>query len=77
MAALSGKLSWVFGLSQRVAHHRFLNSITNAYSNISAHYDLTNDMFAGKPAADKRDACYSTSWPAFLSEDMLTPLAFR
>jgi hypothetical protein len=44
-STLSG--SWLFSLPQRLTSFRFLNSLGNARSNISAHYDLSDDMFKG------------------------------
>jgi cyclopropane-fatty-acyl-phospholipid synthase len=38
---------WLFSLPQRLTSFRFLNSLGNARSNISAHYDLSDDMFKG------------------------------
>ncbi|KAJ8506955.1 hypothetical protein ONZ45_g10624 [Pleurotus djamor] len=36
---------------------RFLNTITNSISNISAHYDISNDMFAGFLSPDMTYSC--------------------
>ena len=46
-ASLNSTLSWLFSLPQRLTSFRFLNSLGNARSNISAHYDLSDDMFKG------------------------------
>ena len=45
--SLNSTLSWLFSLPQRLTSFRFLNSLGNARSNISAHYDLSDDMFRG------------------------------
>jgi cyclopropane-fatty-acyl-phospholipid synthase len=47
LASLNSTLSWLFSLPQRLTSFRFLNSLGNARSNISAHYDLSDDMFKG------------------------------
>src|SRR5882762_3518838 len=47
LSAFNGAFSWLFGLSQRFAHYRTLNTLVNSTSNVSAHYDLTNEMFDG------------------------------
>lgn len=45
--SLNSTFSWLFSLPQRLTSFRFLNSLGNARSNISAHYDLSDDMFRG------------------------------
>ena len=30
-----------------MTYQRFLGTVDNSYANISAHYDLSNDMFSG------------------------------
>ena len=53
LAPLNSTLSWLFSLPQRLTSFRFLNSLGNARSNISAHYDLSDDMFKGvNPSLD-------------------------
>ena len=47
MTSLNPTVSWLFSFPQRVTSYRFLNSLGNARSNISAHYDLSDDMFKG------------------------------
>ena len=37
--------SYVFSLPQKLTSYRFLNNISNSRSNISAHYDISNEMF--------------------------------
>jgi cyclopropane-fatty-acyl-phospholipid synthase len=70
----SSTVSWLFSLPQRLSSFRFLNSLGNARSNISAHYDLSDDMFKGvKPHYSRPTVCaLITAFirPAFLSEDM-------
>ncbi|KAL9710942.1 hypothetical protein Ac2012v2_005482 [Leucoagaricus gongylophorus] len=43
---MASKLSFLFYLPQRITAYRFLNTIGNARSNNSAHYDISNVMFA-------------------------------
>jgi len=69
----SSTVSWLFSLPQRLSSFRFLNSLGNARSNISAHYDLSDDMFKGvKPILFSPDCALIIGFihPAFLSEDM-------
>lgn len=40
-------MSYLLTLPQRVTSYRFLNTIGNTRSNISAHYDISNEMFEG------------------------------
>jgi cyclopropane-fatty-acyl-phospholipid synthase len=47
LTSLNSTMSWLFSLPQRLTSFRFLNSLGNARSNISAHYDLSDDMFKG------------------------------
>lgn len=47
LSNLDSKLSYLFTLPQKLTSYRFLNTLGNSRSNISAHYDISNDMFAG------------------------------
>ncbi|KAK7048530.1 S-adenosyl-L-methionine-dependent methyltransferase [Favolaschia claudopus] len=47
LSNLSSNASYLFTLPQKLTSYRFLNTIGNSRSNISAHYDISNDMFAG------------------------------
>lgn len=47
LSNLDSKISYLFTLPQKITSYRFLNTIGNSQSNISAHYDISNDMFAG------------------------------
>lgn len=47
LANLDSRLSYLFTLPQKITSYRFLNTIGNSRSNISAHYDISNEMFAG------------------------------
>lgn len=49
LSSLNSKLSYLFTLPQKITSYRFLNTIGNSRSNISAHYDISNAMFAGTP----------------------------
>lgn len=48
LSNLNSRLSYLFTLPQKITSYRFLNTIGNSRSNISAHYDISNEMFAGK-----------------------------
>jgi len=39
--------SYLFSLPQKITSYRFLNTLSNSRSNISAHYDISNEMFEG------------------------------
>ncbi|KAL0581175.1 hypothetical protein V5O48_000865 [Marasmius crinis-equi] len=47
LSNMDSSLSFLFTLPQRLTSYRFLNTIGNSRSNISAHYDISNEMFAG------------------------------
>jgi cyclopropane-fatty-acyl-phospholipid synthase len=47
LSNLNSKLSFLFTLPQKITSYRFLNTIGNSRSNISAHYDISNAMFSG------------------------------
>ena len=47
------KFSFLFSLPQKIIGYGLLNTIDNARSNISAHYDISNAMFAGKFTATR------------------------
>ena len=70
LAPLNSTLSWLFSLPQRLTSFRFLNSLGNARSNISAHYDLSDDMFKGVRRCLVLMRLWPHICPAFLSEDM-------
>jgi cyclopropane-fatty-acyl-phospholipid synthase len=57
LADLSSSLSWLVSLPQTMTSYRFLNTISNSRSNISAHYDISNDMFAGFLSDDMTYSC--------------------
>ncbi|KAL0069874.1 hypothetical protein AAF712_003144 [Marasmius tenuissimus] len=48
LSNMDSSLSFLFTLPQRLTSYRFLNTIGNSRSNISAHYDISNDMFSGQ-----------------------------
>ncbi|ETW81830.1 cyclopropane-fatty-acyl-phospholipid synthase [Heterobasidion irregulare TC 32-1] len=61
---LDSNFSWLFSLPQRLTSYRFLNTLSNSRSNISAHYDLSNDMFSGMHApTSEMYLCPSASPP--------------
>ncbi len=45
---MGSRLSFLFALPRKITSFRFLNSIGNSRSNISAHYDISNMMFSGE-----------------------------
>ncbi|KAJ4481962.1 CFS1-like protein [Lentinula aciculospora] len=57
LSNLSSSLSYLFTLPQKLTSFRFLNTISNSRSNISAHYDISNDMFAGFLSTDMTYSC--------------------
>ncbi|PPQ86315.1 hypothetical protein CVT25_005616 [Psilocybe cyanescens] len=57
LSNMDSRISFLFTLPQKITSYRFLNTIGNSRSNISAHYDISNDMFAGKHVA--QDMTYS------------------
>ncbi|KAF8842181.1 CFS1-like protein [Paxillus ammoniavirescens] len=60
--------SYLFSIPQKLTSWRFLNTISNSQSNISAHYDISNAMFAGKTLFSTLTHCSPLA--GFLSEDM-------
>ncbi|KAJ6508516.1 CFS1-like protein [Mycena sanguinolenta] len=57
LSNLSSKASYLFTLPQKLTSYRFLNTIGNSRSNISAHYDISNEMFAGFLSQDMTYSC--------------------
>jgi cyclopropane-fatty-acyl-phospholipid synthase len=57
LSDLSSSLSRLASLPQILTSYRFLNTISNSRSNISAHYDISNDMFAGFLSEDMTYSC--------------------
>uniref|UniRef100_A0A0W0G7Q8 Putative CFS1-like protein n=1 Tax=Moniliophthora roreri TaxID=221103 RepID=A0A0W0G7Q8_MONRR len=57
LATLDGTSSWVLGGMQRILNWRFVNNLSNSRSNISAHYDISNDMFKGFLSRDMTYSC--------------------
>jgi cyclopropane-fatty-acyl-phospholipid synthase len=47
LSELNSSVSYLFTLPQKLTSTRFLNTMGNSRSNISAHYDISNKMFAG------------------------------
>ncbi|KAF5374088.1 hypothetical protein D9615_008893 [Tricholomella constricta] len=54
---LNSRLSYLFTLPQKITSYRFLNTIGNSRSNISAHYDISNEMFSGFLSEDMTYSC--------------------
>ncbi|KAF9465836.1 S-adenosyl-L-methionine-dependent methyltransferase [Collybia nuda] len=57
LSSLNSKLSYFFTLPQKITSYRFLNTIGNSRSNISAHYDISNAMFTGFLSEDMTYSC--------------------
>ncbi|KAH8102191.1 cyclopropane-fatty-acyl-phospholipid synthase [Cristinia sonorae] len=58
LSSLSGVLSSLVGtISGKLASYRFLSNLTNSQSNISVHYDISNDMYAGFLSRDMSYSC--------------------
>ncbi|KAF8329871.1 S-adenosyl-L-methionine-dependent methyltransferase [Amanita rubescens] len=58
--ALSGlglSSSFLFNLPRKITNLRFLGTVNNSHANISAHYDISNDMFAGFLSKDMTYSC--------------------
>ncbi|TRM60495.1 CFS1-like protein [Schizophyllum amplum] len=54
---LDSRISYLYKLPQKLTSYRFLNTISNSRSNISAHYDISNAMFAGFLSKDMTYSC--------------------
>ncbi|KAF8914886.1 CFS1-like protein [Mucidula mucida] len=54
---LDSSMSYLFTIPQKLTSYRFLNTIGNSRSNISAHYDISNEMFAGFLSEDMTYSC--------------------
>ncbi|EDR13177.1 cyclopropane-fatty-acyl-phospholipid synthase, partial [Laccaria bicolor S238N-H82] len=57
LSNLNSRFSYLMSLPQKLTSYRFLNTIGNSRSNISAHYDISNDMFAGFLSEDMTYSC--------------------
>ncbi|KAH0586547.1 hypothetical protein H2248_007773 [Termitomyces sp. 'cryptogamus'] len=57
LSSLDSKLSYLFTLPQTLTSYRFLNTIGNSRSNVSAHYDISNEMFSGFLSRDMTYSC--------------------
>ncbi|KDR82375.1 hypothetical protein GALMADRAFT_220377 [Galerina marginata CBS 339.88] len=57
LSNMNSRISYLFTLPQKLTSYRFLNTIGNSRSNISAHYDISNDMFAGFLSEDMTYSC--------------------
>ncbi|KAK7691989.1 hypothetical protein QCA50_005394 [Cerrena zonata] len=70
ISSLDSRFSYFFnGISQYLAKTRFMNSLGNSQGNISAHYDISNDMFMGFLS---HDMTYSCAIFSTLDADLLT-----
>ncbi|KDQ62522.1 hypothetical protein JAAARDRAFT_30425 [Jaapia argillacea MUCL 33604] len=57
LSNMSSKASYFFSIPQKLTSYRFVNSIGNSRSNISAHYDISNEMFKGFLSRDMTYSC--------------------
>ncbi|KAJ7147133.1 CFS1-like protein [Mycena crocata] len=57
LSNLTSSVSYLFSLPQKLTSYRFLNTIGNSRGNISAHYDISNEMFAGFLSRDMTYSC--------------------
>ncbi|KAF5330271.1 hypothetical protein D9758_014453 [Tetrapyrgos nigripes] len=57
LSNMDSSVSFLFQLPQKLTSYRFLNTISNSRSNISAHYDISNDMFQGFLSKDMTYSC--------------------
>ncbi|KAE9405689.1 CFS1-like protein [Gymnopus androsaceus JB14] len=57
LSNMDSAMSYLFTLPQKLTSYRFLNTIGNSRSNISAHYDISNEMFAGFLSKDMTYSC--------------------
>ena len=58
LSSLNTRLSSLLSLPQHLlTNQRFLNTLSNARSNISAHYDISNKMFEGFLSKDMTYSC--------------------
>jgi cyclopropane-fatty-acyl-phospholipid synthase len=74
LSNLNSRVAYLFTLPQKLTSYRFLNTIGNSRSNISAHYDISNEMFAGFLS---EDMTYSCAIFADLDGDMKSGVADR
>ncbi|QRV78092.1 cyclopropane-fatty-acyl-phospholipid synthase [Ceratobasidium sp. AG-Ba] len=68
-AMQSSPISMLFNMSQRLTSIRFLNTLSDSRSNVSAHYDISNQMFQ---AFLSPDMSYSCAIFPTLDEDVIT-----
>lgn len=47
LSEMDSRMSYLFTIPQKLTSYRFLGTIGNSRSNISTHYDISNEMFAG------------------------------
>ncbi|PLW39995.1 hypothetical protein PCANC_11531 [Puccinia coronata f. sp. avenae] len=57
VSEMSMLASSLFGALNRLMNSRFINSVSNTLSNISAHYDISNDMFRAFLSNDMTYSC--------------------
>jgi cyclopropane-fatty-acyl-phospholipid synthase len=57
IAGLNSAASYLFSIPSRLTSTRFINTISNSRSNISAHYDISNAMFEGFLSKDMTYSC--------------------
>lgn len=57
LSNMQSSASYLFTLPQKLTSYRFLNTIGNSPSNISAHYDISNSMFQALLSSDMTYSC--------------------
>lgn len=57
LASMTSRASYLFSIPQKLTSYRFVNTIGNSRSNISAHYDISNEMFMGFLSEDMTYSC--------------------
>ncbi|KAG1745906.1 CFS1-like protein [Suillus paluster] len=57
LANMESAASYFFTIPQKLTSFRFLNTLSNSRCNISAHYDISNAMFAGFLSSDMTYSC--------------------
>ena len=64
-------MSYLFTPPQKLTPYCFLNTIGNSHSNISTHYDISNEMFTGTYQYTRPMDIANFWFAGFLSEDMI------
>ncbi|KAF8133803.1 CFS1-like protein [Boletus edulis] len=57
MSELDSSASYLLRIPQKLTSWRFLSTLSNSQNNIAAHYDISNEMFAGFLSKDMTYSC--------------------